>query len=86
MYTHTAPSAPVNLTVYGLTSFSVRLMWQPPADNGGRSIVNYRIEARVVNGSNDTDVFVLIRDTDELEDIIRDSFGLVTLEENTTVE
>lgn len=39
------PSAPQNL-VYNINQTTVSLEWSPPADNGGRSDVTYRVRCR----------------------------------------
>ena len=37
------PRSPVNVTAENTTCNSVSLSWQPPANNGGSSIVDYQI-------------------------------------------
>ena len=46
----TTPSAPTNLTKSGLASNSVSLGWGAPADAGGVSISNYKIEVSTDSG------------------------------------
>lgn len=38
------PSGPRDLEVMSIDQSSVRLSWRPPADDGGRADVSYRVE------------------------------------------
>lgn len=39
------PSIPLNLVFLDATEESIRVTWDPPTDNGGSPLTNYRIQA-----------------------------------------
>ena len=39
----TAPSEPLNLIVEGVAANALNVSWEPPMDNGGSRVTNYRV-------------------------------------------
>ncbi|KAL5494171.1 hypothetical protein EMCRGX_G015449 [Ephydatia muelleri] len=63
-----APSVPLNLITTVLNLTSIVVSWAPPLDNGGRIILYYQIQYRVVGGSN----FTLVTQIYDLQYTIMD--------------
>ena len=39
----TAPSEPLSLTFEGVAANALNVTWEPPGDNGGSRVTNYRV-------------------------------------------
>ena len=79
-HTHTAPTMPQNLTVASDGVFGLRVTWHAPADDGGRQIVNYRLEIQEGIGSGP---FVELDRVTGISQDIRSSSQFI-ISENTT--
>ena len=71
---------PQGLSVNNMGAYALIVTWSPPADDGGRAIVNYKLDIRAVGGS-----FVEVGRVTGLSQTIRNS-SQFTISENTTYE
>ena len=81
-HTHTAPTMPQDLTVASDGAYALSVTWRAPTDNGGRQIMNYRLEIREV-GRGCT--FVELGRVTGVSQTITNS-SQFTISENTTYE
>ena len=79
---HTAPTMPQDLTVDNDGAYTLSVTWRAPADNGGRQIVNYRLEIREVGRGG---AFVELDRVTGVSQTITNS-SQFTISENTTYE
>ena len=73
---------PQGLSVNNMGAYALTVTWSAPADNGGRGIVNYKLDIRAVGGSGS---FVELGRVTGLSQTIRNSTQF-TISENTTYE
>ena len=71
---------PQGLSVNSMGAYALTVTWGAPADNGGRAIVNYKLDIREVGGS-----FVELDRVTGLSQTIRNSSQFI-ISENTTYE
>ena len=81
-HTHTAPTMPQGLTVDNDGAYALSVTWGAPADNGGRQIVNYRLEIREVGRGGP---FVELDRVSGVSQTITNSSQFI-ISENTTYE
>lgn len=69
-----APSVPLNVGVEGVTAEALCVMWEEPADNGGRPVLEYSI---VVGGTvmtvDATETMILLRNSDDEEFLVENT-------------
>ena len=73
---------PQGLSVNNMGAYALVVTWRAPTDNGGRAIVNYKLEIREVGGSG---TFVELDRVTGLSQTIRNSSQFI-ISENTTYE
>ena len=73
---------PQGLSVNSMGAYALTVTWSAPADDGGRAIVNYKLDIREVGGSG---TFVELDRVAGLSQTIRNSSQFI-ISENTTYE